>query len=193
MIRRSACLALLVCGAIWVQWVAPAGAQTPSPNSNYQGCQAFVSDVTVVPGQTVTISGSGANSGDVVAVQLSGTPGNIGSGTADATGNFSFPVTIPDAIAPGVHTFSVPCGPDGGVASLTITVSGPGTGPGTTSGGGVGNGSATTSVGSGSLPRTGTDNVIPLVKLGIAFVALGGLILAATRRRRWAREPALTD
>jgi len=185
MIGRIAGFALFVWCAGTLGFVSPASAQAPNPNSNYQGCQAFASDVTVPPGRTITISGSGANAGDTVTAALDQT---IGTGTADSNGNFSFPGTVPSTAAPGNRTLTVTCGPNGGVAILNIDI--------TASGAGGGGGPATTAGpanGSGSLPRTGTGNVVPLVRMGIALIVVGALILAATRRRRWARQPALAD
>lgn len=197
MVRRFAVRALLLCAPASLLFVVSAGAQTPSPNSNYQGCQAFLSDVSVRPGQTITISGSGANPGDTVTATIAGSVGTLGTGTGDATGNFSFPGTIPATAAPGAHAVTVACGPNGGVANITVTVgtAGSGSGPVTTVGAGAGNGQGSGSggAGNGALPRTGADRLIPLVKLGVVLVAAGGLILAASRRRRWAQQPALQD
>ncbi|MDQ6698341.1 MAG: hypothetical protein M3Z46_12875 [Actinomycetota bacterium] len=197
-VRRSWCLVALLCGACWLVSASPApgawaaSAQTPNPNSNYQGCQAFVSDVTVVPGQTITVSGSGADAGDTVTAALERT---IGTGVADHNGNFSFSGTIPSTAAAGSQALTVACGPDGGIGTISITIgrADAGSGPITTSGAAPGGGQAPGHVGNGSLPRTGAGNVIPLIKLGVALIALGAVALAVARRRRWEREPALTD
>ncbi len=179
-----------MCGALGLTGALPASAQTP--NSNYQGCQAFLSQVTLTQGQSITISGSGANAGDTVRAALGQT---IGTGLADHNGNFSFPGTIPSTTSPGSHGLTVTCGPVGGssTVSVTIAVTGAGNGPVTTTGPGLATGPATGGVGHGSLPRTGAGNVFPLVKLGVALIAVGALGLAVSRRRRWAHEPALTD
>ena len=194
MVRRLACSALLLLGATFALFAAPASAQTPSPNSNYQGCQAFVSDVTVVPAQPITVSGSGANPGDPVTAVLDTT---IGTGVADSHDNFSFGATIPAAAVQGMSTLTVGCGPDGGTSAITLTIgpanagAGPSAGNGATTGNGPSAGNGAGLATPGPLARTGAGNAIPLMKLGVALVAVGGLLLAASRRRRWARQPHL--
>lgn len=167
MARRSAFLAVLTFAVGALLLAEPGSAQTP--NSNYQGCQAFASDTTVVGGQTITVTGTGANPGDTVTAMIG--PDTVGTGVADGNGNFSFPGTVLVTPSPDVSTLTVTCGPSGGAASITISAEVPrsGTGP---------------------LATTGA-NTLPLAKLGVALVAAGGLVLAVYRRRSWTRQPAV--
>lgn len=160
MIRPLSVLFALALTALVALATGPA---EPAHAQQYQGCQATVSDVTVMGGQTITVTGSGADSGAGVTADLTTT---IGRGTADANGNFSFPATIPADFAPGTYTLTVDCA-NGGVTEITITVGEP-------------------TPGTGTIPKTGSDSTIPTTKIGIGFVAAGGLVLAVSRRRRWA-------
>lgn len=153
MFRRILLIASLVVAAGSVALAPPASAQ------DYGGCNATVSDTTPAPGQTVTVSGSGADADGTVSASISGT--QVGSGTADSDGEFSFSVTIPQSVS-GTVTLSVSCGAGAGVDSVTLTA-----------------GSAT---GSGNLPRTGSD-ALPMAGLAFAALAIGGLVLAASRLR----------
>jgi LPXTG-motif cell wall-anchored protein len=128
---------------------------------NYAGCQAVLSDTTPSPGQTITFSGTGAGPFESVTAKLLGSV--IGSGQADANGAFEFSATIPADLAPGTYTVSVSCGPTGGVIGVTIVVGAVAPAP--------------------PLPTTGSDDTLPLLRLGIALIAGGAIILAAVRRR----------
>jgi LPXTG-motif cell wall-anchored protein len=132
--------------------MAPAGA-------GHDGCVATVSDTTPSPGQTVTVDGSGAADGGSVSATLDGA--EVGSGTADAEGTFSFSATIPSS-ASGDETLEVSCGAGRGVASVSLTVS---------------------ASGSGQLPATGSSSTAPMTTVGLAAVALGGAALGAARWR----------
>jgi len=138
------------------------GPAAPAHAQQYQGCQATVSDVTVAPGQTITVTGSGADPGDTVTAAINST---IGSGDADANGNFSFPATVPADLSPGTYTLTVRCGD--GATDIIIEV-------------------GLIPVSTGPVPRTGSNSPLPFAKLGIALIAAGGLALAVSRRRRWA-------
>lgn len=153
MLRRILVLsaAVLAVGGVAL---APAGAQ--DGGGNYGGCNATVSDTTVQPGQTVTVTGSGAAVGGDVSASIDGT--EVGSGTADAEGNFTFSATIP-AGASGNVTLSVSCGPNRGVDTVVL------------------------GVGADTLPETGSNSSFPMAQAGLAAVALGGALLGASRFR----------
>ena len=165
MIRRTValCLLLLVVPAV-------AAAQQYPPE---QGT-AQVSDSSVTPGGTTTISGSGCAASAPVTIAFDG--GQIDQGTADATGAFSEDVTIPSDASAGSHTLSASCSDaDGGtlVLSSTITVEGgaaPGPAAGPTTGGG--------------LPATGNDSTVPLTRVAMMLVVVGSAFVVLARRRR---------
>jgi hypothetical protein len=138
---------------------------------NYQGCGAVLSDVSVEPGQTITVSGNGAAPNTEVSATLDGTV--IGTGTADASGVYSFEATIPQNTSAGSHTIGVSCGPGGGIQGVSVEVLGSGA-----SRGGTG------------VASTGSGSTIPLSRAAIALIAVGGLFVAVARRRRAAAAPA---
>ena len=94
----------------------------------------------------------------------------IGTAVTDASGNFSFPYTIPaDAADGSTITFMANCGsvtPKTIVEVSAIAV-------------------ATTVVPASTqpLPRTGSASTLPLLAAGIAFVVIGGLIVLSMRKR----------
>jgi LPXTG-motif cell wall-anchored protein len=163
MIRKIALLTVLVGASIAVPVVlaGAAGAQT------YVGCTAVLSDTTPTPGQTITITGTGAGADEKVSATIDDVV--IGTGVADANGNFQFSATIPTGISVGSHTVFVKCG-SGGVLGVTIVVGAAGGGQ-------------------GPLPTTGSSSTIPLLKLGVALIAIGAMVLALSRRRsHWVED-----
>ena len=168
--RRLAKLAVLV-GALAVAPVAVlsvgAGAQTYPPST----CTVGTSQVTVSPGQTITVSISGFAPSTQVNLALDGQA--LGSITTDASGAGSGTVTIPSNITPGTHTLSASgtsfvggdCDP-----STTLTV------PGAAAAGARGAAAA------GNLAFTGSDT-LPLVWIGIAALTIGAALMMGLRRR----------
>ena len=143
---------------------APVAAQDYPPASG-----ATISDTTVLPGQQVTVvtaPGSFAP-GTTVTVTV---PGTSVSGTAvvGANGSASFTFTLPLGTAPGAYSVVFTGG--GSTASVAFTVVAP-----VTAGGGGGQ---------GNLPRTGSDQLVPLTITGLVLVGVGGGIVIASRRRR---------
>lgn len=153
MFRRMLLIAALVLAAGGAALATPAGAQ------NYGGCTATVSDDTPTAGQVITVSGTGAALSGAVTASLD--DAEIGAGTADAAGEFSFSATVP-ASATGEEELSVDCG-GGSVDTLTLTIAAAG--------------------GSGSLPETGSNSSLPLAQAAVAAMAIGGLAVVASRRR----------
>jgi LPXTG-motif cell wall-anchored protein len=139
-------------------WAAPAGA-----GGNYGGCSATVSDSTPSAGQLVTVSGSGASDGGSVSATLD--EEQIGTGTADSQGDFSFEATIPSD-ASGTETLAVSCGTGNGVFPLTITVAG-----------------AEESSDAADLPSTGSSSTVPMALVGLGALA-GGTVLVGVARKR---------
>jgi 5'-nucleotidase len=166
-----------------------ANAQTYPPGGN-QGLT--VSQSTVAPGGTVTVSGDGASPGATVTITLTksssalggrhavaAAPGLarllaatrplaqsgvvLGRTTADDDGAFSITVTIPAGTAPGVYTLAATSGGDVlSVATLRVVAAGDD---------------------ENDLPFTGAD-VGPGLALGVGLILAGGLLLLAVRRRR---------
>jgi LPXTG-motif cell wall-anchored protein len=152
MLRRIllAAAAVVTAGAVSM---APAGA-----GGNYGGCNATVSDTTPSAGQVVTVTGSGAADGGAVSASFGDV--EIGTGTADAQGNFSFEATIPSD-ASGEGGITVSCGAGRGEFPITVEVAGT----------------------TGSLPRTGSESTTPMVAIGLGAVAAGAVLVGAARKR----------
>ena len=166
MFRRMVIGALLLVALV----AAPAAAQydfTVSPGD-------------VVPGGSVTVSGSGCQPGETVTITLTqvaatkavGDSVVIATATTDANGAFTITFVVPEGTAVGSYTLTANCGGHQvGVGDLNVVA------PGT----------ATTTPGSTTpIVRTGSD-LTPLGLVGAALITVGGIILIATRTRRHAR------
>jgi hypothetical protein len=150
-----------------------------------------VSESTVSPGESFTVSGDGAGAGATVTFTLkrssSALGGNralaagpalaglvagvrpqaqssvpLGSTTANAAGEFSATLTIPSGTDPGVYTVTATSGGDV-LAVVTIRV--------------------VAASGVGGLPFTG-GNVLPGLAIGATLIVAGGLLLLSLKRRR---------
>jgi LPXTG-motif cell wall-anchored protein len=157
MIRRVLLIAGVITASLFF-FAGPARAQT------YSGCKATASKTNVLPGDQITVSGTGATAGPVSA-SISGA--NVGSGTASATGSYSFSATVPTS-ASGTVSMSVNCG-SAGVAAVTLTV-------GVTSAEG--------------LPRTGSSDTMPATTVAIGLITAGAVALGISRRRRHSKSAA---
>ena len=165
----------------------PAFAQDYPPNTQ----KLTVSESTVSPGESFTISGDGAQPGATVTFTLKRSssalgdnrtlaagPGlrrlmaavrpqaqssvPLGSTTANGDGAFSATLRIPSRTDPGVYTLTATSG--GAVlAVVTIRV-------------------AATAGGIGDLPFTG-GNVLPGLAIGATLIVAGGLLLLSLKRR----------
>lgn len=138
------------------QTCPPGGTQYP-PSS----CEAQVSKSSVAPGGSLTVSGSGYDPSSNVALELNSAPRSLGSATTNSSGSFSKVVTIPSDTPAGQHTIRATGTSNGAPYELRtiITVSGSG------------------------LPRTGTY-IAGLVVLGLVLLAVGGMAVVGSRRRR---------
>ncbi|MCB0975940.1 MAG: LPXTG cell wall anchor domain-containing protein [Acidimicrobiales bacterium] len=140
--------------------------------------------IVVQPGRvtvdgTVTVTGKGCAPGETVTITLN-QPGETTGGTVvatvttDAEGNFSASFNVPAGTQPGMYDVVSTCGDL--VQSQPIEV----LANDVTNTGGTGTGSG---VGSGNLPRTGSNlNGVGLVGAGLLVV--GGLFLLVSRKRR---------
>jgi hypothetical protein len=159
-----------------------------------------VSESTVSPGESFTISGGGAEPGATVTFTLkrsssalgsrnqavAATPNlaravaavppqaqssrTLGSTTANAQGQFSTRLTIPAGTDPGVYTVTATSGGEV-LAVVTVRV-------------------AAASI--GGLPFTGTD-VGPGLAVGVSLIVAGGLLLLAVSRRRGATSSSTSS
>jgi hypothetical protein len=158
---------------------APAAAGGYPPQNNI----LTVSDTTPCPGQSFTVTAQKFQPGTPVTVTL--LPNAVlGTPTAGDDGTVSLNVTLSATQAQGAQTIQAQgAGVDevGQVLTLTGTIkvescnaTPPTTSPAAAGGGG------------GNLPRTGSDSTLPLLKIGGALAAIGGVLvaLAATRKRR---------
>jgi LPXTG-motif cell wall-anchored protein len=141
-------------------------------------------------GYTPTVGDSTENNDGSVTVDITNCPPNIeytyrvnrgasgrgplldsGSGNTGPTGDFTF-TTAP--LPNGRHTITVTCGDDTVVLGVNISR-------------GQGAGAGTGNQGAGALPTTGSDNSIPLARLGVILVASGGVALYAGKKRQGRR------
>ena len=158
---------IAVGGLAVLAMAAPAAAQQYPPAVNTLTC----SDTTPAPGQTITVEGRTFAPGGTATVML-GSEVTLGSATANAAGVFALQATIPANTPLGPQTL-VATGPAANGQTLTLSivcqvVAAQGGGAGPTS----------------NLPRTGSDTSIPLAKIGLGLLALGGVIYAVASKRR---------
>jgi len=160
----STAAAVALAGAAVLGMSAPAAAQQYPPRSG-----ATISDSSVVPGQQVTaVTAPGSFApGTTVTVTVPGTS-VTGTAVVGANGSASFTFTLPLGTAPGAY--SVVFSGGGRTASVAFSaIAAVAAGPGG---------------GQGNLPRTGSDQLIPLTITGLVLVGVGGGIVVASRRRR---------
>lgn len=131
---------------------------SPAGAQSYAGCVATISTTTPTAGQTVTIKGTGAKASTALTASIGNSV--IGTSTSDAAGAFSISAIIPKT-ASGASTVYVGCGGTD-VATIGITVGAAPAAP--------------------TLPATGSDS-FPLAGVGIAALAIGGLVLVGARLR----------
>jgi predicted MFS family arabinose efflux permease len=156
-----------------------------------QGDFIAADDLTVVPGQEVTLSGC-CFSGEAD-IDIQSTPRRLGVATADAAGVFTTTVTIPIDITLGAHTITV-TGQDIDetgtlVLRLPITVVAPGASDAADTAAGkrgiaarIGAADGAGKRG-GALARTGADS-LPLIQVGLALLLIGAGTVFSVRNRR---------
>jgi PGF-CTERM protein len=161
---RKALTALALAAAFAV-FVGPAVAQAQDyPPS---GEDLTVSDSRVVRGQSITISGGGAEPGATVQIIIAGQV--VATTTADGDGNFSASFSIPAGLEVG--TYTVTAVSNGEVlSSLQVAVA-----------------TGSSSGSSSDLPFTGSTT-LPGIGIGVGLIALGSALLMLSRRRRSQRE-----
>jgi LPXTG-motif cell wall-anchored protein len=160
---------VLVAGVILavLAFASPALAQ-----DNYGGEGTLVCSPTdVEPGTVVTCTLTGCNTGATATFTLNGTV--VGTGVSQSPVTVTF--TIPSGVTPGGLTVTGSCDGLATALSTTLTVlSGGGSIPASTSN-------------AGSLPATG-GNSIEWAKVALALIAVGALLVLASRKRAEARQ-----
>ena len=165
MLKRVAVVAVALVGLM----AAPAAAGQYPPANN----SITVSDTTPTPGQTITVTVRTCTAGANVVVTLDGA--GLGSGPAGSDGVLELDTTIPTGTALGQHTITAVCDSPEGTLTLSARIvvvaanaagAPPQAGPG------------------GNLPHTGSNSTIPLMQVGMGLAALGGVLLAASKKRR---------
>ncbi len=165
LIGRSAIAVVVAALAALAFAAVPAGAQESAScgflAENYEGSTTFTADrTTASPGETVTVIGTGWGAGEQVEISVNDSPSQ--TVTADASGRFEFPYTVP-ADLEGTVTIIAECGAIG--QALTISAA---------------EGGAVQVAGNQQLPRTGSDS-LPLA--GIAALLVAGGVLAVVGAR----------
>jgi len=168
-IRRVLVLSAMVCAVLAATTVlaTSAGAQY------VPGQPGIIVDPTCSPlGGQITVEGSGVPAGSTVTIQINGI--TLGTTTANPDGDFlSDKLTLPTSITSGQYTLHALAGSLDLTAVLSVA-----TGPCAVAANNV----TATTVAS-SLPVTGTNSG-EWVKAGLSLLAIGGLLVLATRRRR---------
>jgi hypothetical protein len=183
---RKLVSALTLAAALTLLLAIPAHAQDYPPS----GSGLTVSESTVSPGESFTVSGEGAEPGAIVTFTLKRSASALGSSravaagpglarlvaavrpqaqssvtlgraTANADGEYSATLTIPAGTAPGVYTLTASSGGEIlSVATLRVVAAGV-----------------------GDLPFTGAT-VLPGLAIGATLIVVGGLLLLSLKRRR---------
>lgn len=141
---------------------------TAAMAQSYPDTPTLTVDQTVVPPcTTVVLTGTGFLPNTLVTITVGGTV--IGTVTTDADGNYTFPYTISCSEVDGaVLTFTASDGTN--VLSVSVTIEAA---------------AVTTTTAGGTLPKTGaSDTTALLVRVSVVLVAMGGILVLATRRRR---------
>ena len=159
MIRRVLAIAAMLV-------LVPATAAFAQYNPGQPGF--IITPSTTTPGSQVSFVGEGCPANSTVTFTSDGV--TLGTGTAGADGKFAVPGSVPASFASGQYTVTAVCGSVTMTNTLTVVAT-----TSTT----ILTGTTTT----GSLPTTGANSML-LVRIGLGLVALGGLTVLATRRRR---------
>ena len=171
--RIGAVVALLLASLVAI--VALPGTAHAAPcdlTGNYAGSATITVQPAgpVSPGQEITVIGEGFPPNCEVDITVNGVV--VGTVTTSPTGTFTFGYTLGSNIS-GTVTIGAVAG--GFVREVTLPV--------------MTSGATTTVPAAGPLPRTGSDTDW-MVGAGIGLLAVGGLLLLATRKRHAATPAA---
>jgi LPXTG-motif cell wall-anchored protein len=174
MLKRTMVIAVAAVAALVVLGAAPVGAQQYPPANNF----VTVDDVTPHPCQSVTITAGTYTTGSTVDFSLDSGATSLGSAAADASGVATLTAAIPEGTQSGSHKVTASGTTATGplTQSITVDVSGSCAGAAATP--------VTTAGASGRLPKTGSNSTMPLARAAALLMAVGGMLLLATRRRR---------
>jgi LPXTG-motif cell wall-anchored protein len=126
----------------------------------------IVNPTTVEVGGTIEVQGTGCPRDATVQIFVGDVLVATTTASDDGTGSFDVSnIVLPPSITPGNYTIHALCGELDLTAVLSVTAV------------------ATTTPPSTVLPVTGSDSGV-YVKAGLALVAVGGLLVLGTRRRR---------
>jgi LPXTG-motif cell wall-anchored protein len=159
---------MLVLGAMVLAALATTAMLATSAGAQYvPGTPGIiVNPVTVAVGGTFTVEGSGCPANVTVTIQINGT--TVGTVTSNGEGDFiTGNITLPPSITAGQYTVHALCGDLDLTAVLSVSALAP----------------VTTVAPATTLPVTGTNSG-DWVKVGLSLLAVGGLLVLATRRRR---------
>lgn len=171
MIKRAATIVISLVALLAL--AAPAHGQQYPPGP----FGVFVSDTTVFPGQTITITAGVFAPGSTVTDTFFSQPVELGTATANADGVATLEGTIPLNATPGTHTITASgVAADGSPLEVSTTVTVLDDDDGVEAPGGAG-------AAGGGLPITGSES-LPIARIGAALLAVGGGLLFITRRRR---------
>jgi LPXTG-motif cell wall-anchored protein len=130
----------------------------------------IVNPSTVEVGGTIEVQGQGCPSGSEVTIYVNDVLVATTVASDDGTGSFDVTdIVLPTSIGPGTYTVHAYCGELDLTAVLEVTA--------------VATTAAPTNETTTVLPVTGSDSGV-YVKVGLALVAVGGLLVLGTRRRR---------
>lgn len=174
MVKRIVIAFATALGLVAATAVAPGPADAQVYPPPVAGCT--VSDTSVSPGQTISITCSGYLGSVTVTFTFFSQPVSLGAATTDAGGTVNADLTIPANAAAGSHTITA----EGASASGTLTNSV----ALTVVGDGAAGAGAGARGGTGDLPRTGDDTSLPLARIAAVLVAAGGIALFLARRRQ---------
>jgi hypothetical protein len=192
MIRRFSHLAIGLVAILSLAFMAgPAGAASAAvihgygPGGGTARATVTVSIDFATGVITITIIGSQFAGGEKVILVVFSTGTNVGSTTTDASGNFTDTVALPAGLPAGTHTLVATGQTSGDTASTSFVLSQASGGAIAQSGGGTTPTATPTAStpSSSSLAFTGTD-AAALAGVGGAALAVGGLLVLASRRRR---------
>lgn len=209
MLRFStAAAALCLTGLAVLGAQAPVSAQEDSPGNPGQGSERCVQggNPNYPPDQEERVSPSRVERGERttatsgcrefapgqrVAFGVESVFQQLGTAIASADGEVAATFTVPTNLTDGQHHVVFKgTGFDGQPNEVRIpfVVNG-GRFTGTGAGAGTGAGSGTVNVGGVQLPRTGSDELVPLLVLGAGLVVAGGSTVMVARRRRGDLSP----